>query len=33
MLFYKNISSEDLKLSADVAWEVENSRVLQADYK
>ena len=33
MLFYKNILSEEFKLSADVAWEIENSRVPQVTYK
>ena len=33
VLFYKNISSEDIKLLADVAWEKENSRVPQVENK
>ena len=33
VLFYMNILSEDLKLSTDVAWEIENSRVPQVTYQ
>ena len=33
VFFYQNISSEDFKSLVDVAWEKENPKVLQVDYK